>query len=205
MAQGQKLVAVRPDACCPGRLRDFVVAATRVVERGGAEPDVLAVMTPLLAALVGTDDWLPPEFAAPSPDRYCQYLLHCDPLERFSVVSFVWAPGQHTPVHDHTVWGLIGQLRGAERAERFTPPPELRPLGADLLEPGMVGAVSPSIGDVHRVCNALDDRASISIHVYGGNIGRIPRHTFDPLTGEAKRFVSGYVNAVLPNIWSAAP
>ena len=194
-----------PDATHPGRLRVFVVAATRLVERGGAEPEMLAAMTPLLAALVGTDDWLPPEFAAPSPDRYRQYLLYCDPFERISVVSFVWGPGQHTPVHDHTVWGLIGQLRGAERAERFTPPPELRPLGADLMEPGMVAAVSPSIGDVHRVSNALEDRASISVHVYGGNIGRIRRHTFDPITGEATSFVSGYANAVLPNIWSAPP
>ena len=41
--------------------------------------------------------------AQPHPQYYQQHLLHCDPLERFSVVSFVWGPGQKTPVHDHTV------------------------------------------------------------------------------------------------------
>jgi predicted metal-dependent enzyme (double-stranded beta helix superfamily) len=35
------------------------------------------------------------------------------------VVSFVWAPGQGTPIHDHRVWGLVGVLRGAETSERF--------------------------------------------------------------------------------------
>ena len=30
---------------------------------------------------------------------------HVDARERFSVVSFVWAPGQKTAIHDHTVWG----------------------------------------------------------------------------------------------------
>ena len=60
------------------------------------------------------DDWLPEEFAAPSPESYRQYLLHCDPLERFSVVSFVWMPGHRTPIHDHTVWGLVGVMRGEE-------------------------------------------------------------------------------------------
>ena len=58
-------------------------------------------------------------FAEADAGRYRQYLLHCDPLERFSVVSFVWGPGQQTPVHDHTVWGMVGVLRGAEICEEF--------------------------------------------------------------------------------------
>ena len=56
------------------------------------EPRLLEVTSGLLGELVAHDDWLPPEFAKPHPDRYQQYLLHCDPLERFSVVSFVWGP-----------------------------------------------------------------------------------------------------------------
>ena len=66
----------------------------------------------------------------------------------------------------------------------------------------MPAAVSPTIGDIHRVSNACDDRVSISIHVYGGNIGRIHRHVFDPATGAEKSFVSGYCSDVVPNLWS---
>ena len=63
-------------------------------------------------------------------------------------------------------------------------------------------AVSPSIGDVHEVANDLSDQTSISIHVYGRNIGRVQRHVFDPATGAAKSFVSGYASRVVPNLWS---
>ena len=66
----------------------------------------------------------------------------------------------------------------------------------------MTCRVSPTIGDVHRVQNAYDDRVSISIHVYGGGIGRIRRHVFDESTGAVKEFVSGYSNALVPNLWA---
>jgi predicted metal-dependent enzyme (double-stranded beta helix superfamily) len=120
-----------------------------------------------------------------------------DPRERFSVVSFVWGPGQKTPVHDHTVWGVIGMLRGAERAVPFQRQDgRIVPAGAEvLLQPGDVELVSPTVGDIHRVVNAFDDRVSISIHAYGANIGKVRRHVFDPGTGAVKDFVSGYANA----------
>src|SRR5690606_5612080 len=95
----------------------------------------------LMADLVSHDDWLPECCTVPDPNRYQQFLLHCDPLERFSLVSFVWGPGQQTPVHDHMVWGLIGMLRGAELSQRYqiNPDQSLTASGApDRLEPGMV-------------------------------------------------------------------
>ena len=46
------------------------------------------------------------------------------------------------------------------------------------LEPGEVEALSPRIGDVHQVSNAFSDRTSISIHVYGANIGAVRRAVF---------------------------
>jgi 3-mercaptopropionate dioxygenase len=63
-------------------------------------------------------------------------------------------------------------------------------------------AVSPTLGDVHAIANAYDDRVSISIHVYGANIGAVRRAVFDPETGEEKPFISGYANASLPNLWN---
>ncbi len=185
-------------------LREFVVAMTKLVERSDDEPTLIAEGRELLARLVARDDWLPAAFAQPDPRHYRQYLLHADPLERFSVVSFVWGPGQKTPVHDHTVWGLVGMLRGAELAQRWRREPDGRlvPDGEEsLLQPGQVDAVSPSLGDIHVVSNALPDRPSISIHVYGANIGAVHRHSYDPQTGQAKEFVSGYSSATVPNLW----
>ena len=187
------------------RLRNFIQDFTRLVEAaGGKEERLLKEGGRLLEALVKHDDWLPEACAKPHPEYYQQHLLYCDPFERFSVVSFVWGPGQKTPVHDHTVWGLIGVLRGAESCRRFTLAESGKPMIAGAPEralPGKVECVSPTVGDVHEVANAYDDRVSISIHVYGANIGAVARHVYDAATGKEKDFVSGYASATMPNIW----
>ncbi|PLP98908.1 cysteine dioxygenase family protein [Cupriavidus pauculus] len=184
-------------------LRDFITAFSALLDQQPAEPRILEEGGRLLAKLVARDDWLPDTYAQPHPEYYQQMLLHCDSAERFSIVSFVWGPGQRTPIHDHTVWGLIGMLRGAEYAQPYAiaadgvPRPEGK---AVRLEPGQVEAVSPTVGDIHRVHNAFDDRVSISIHVYGANIGAVSRHVY-PEAGGSKTFISGYSNHTLPNPW----
>ena len=95
-------------------------------------------------------------------------------------------------------------LRGSETSQRFAPDPETGALAMGelaTLAPGDVEALLPALGDIHQVTNALSDCGSISIHVYGGNIGAVRRHTFDAASGEPKLFVSGYTNQVLPNLW----
>ena len=184
------------------RLARFVGDLGALLDRTSDEAEILREGETLLAGLIAQDDWLPDAYAVPNPARYQQYLLHCDSRERFSVVSFVWGPGQTTPVHDHTVWGLVGVLRGAELSQPY------RRDGAGLvadgpahrLERGQVEAVSPTVGDVHRVTNAFEDQASIIIHVYGANIGAVRRATYDA-EGRSKPFVSGYSNDTLPNLW----
>jgi predicted metal-dependent enzyme (double-stranded beta helix superfamily) len=187
------------------RLRGFIAQTARIVERHGAdEAATLAALEPELAALIISDDFLPAAYTVPHPQYYQQYLLYGDPQDRFSVVSFVWGPGQKTPVHNHRTWGAIGVLRGAELSTDYTKQDgKLIPGPTEKLEPGRVVAVSPTIGDVHQIANAYDDRVSISIHVYGGNIGRIHREVFVPESGAVKPFVSGYVNADTPNLWAA--
>ena len=179
------------------RVRDFVKSFTRLVDQQPSEERVFKEGRAMLSELIRHDDWLPEPFAKPDPARYQQYLLYCDPMERFSVASFVWGPGQKTPVHDHTVWGVIGMLRGGERCVAYRDAGgKMVPAGEEVeLEPGDVEMVSPNIGDVHTVRNAYDDRVSISIHAYGANIGKVRRHVFDPQSGAVKEFVSGYSNA----------
>jgi len=183
-------------------LRRFVRSMTELISSTDDEAVVLGRGRELLAELIADDGWLADQYAAARSDRYAQYLLHCDPLERFSMVSFVWGPGQRTPVHNHTVWGLVGQLRGTEQSEQY----ELRdgvPVAvgtSQVLNRGEVDAVSPTIGDWHRVTNTSDD-VSISIHVYGGNVGALHRNKFDEKAGQCVDFVSGYDNTSTPNLW----
>lgn len=185
------------------KLREFVVSFAKLLDTKPDEAEVLRAGSALLHELVKEDDWLPEEYSKPHPQYYQQYLLHVDSLERFSIVSFVWGPSQITPIHNHTVWGLIGMLRGEELSQNFVTGENgiLIPDGEPIkLSPGTVEAVSPTVGDLHQVRNAFDDKTSISIHVYGANIGAVNRSVFYE-DGTSKPFISGYTNTFLPNIW----
>ena len=185
-------------------LREFVIGMTNLVSQETAEPNLITKGSELLKTLIQTDSWLPEFCTVPHPEFYQQFLLHADPLGRFSVVSFVWGPGQKTPIHDHCIWGLIGMLRGMEKGQRYKqlPSGELVTDGPEtVLHQGEIEAVSPAIGDIHVVSNAVPDKTSISIHVYGANIGAVKRHTYDPVTGNPKNFVSGYSSKQVPNLW----
>lgn len=183
-------------------LRDFIADMTRLAAEGLDEPGMLKKASPLMQQLLAKDDWLPSQFAEPNEKSYRQYLLHCDPLERFSLVSFVWGPGQQTPIHDHTVWGIIGVLRGSEVSQRYEwGEGQLHETGGlEVLESGAIDMVSPAIGDIHKVSNGLKSKPSVSLHLYGGNIGAINRHSFDA-SGTANTFRSGYSSTFVPNVW----
>jgi len=187
------------------RLREFVIGMTGLAQRQGR--DEMAMLRDggtLLTELIAHDDWLPEAFATPHSARYQEYLLHCDALGRFAVVSFVLAPGQKTPVHDHTVWCLVGLLRGAERFDEYRHEGEGQPMrktGEHLCRAGDIEVASPTTGDIHAMSNPLPQQTSVSIHVFGADIGGLMRRTFSLATGEPHPFVSGYANSVLPNLW----
>jgi predicted metal-dependent enzyme (double-stranded beta helix superfamily) len=167
----------------------------------GGEAEISKTGAEHLRQLALTDDWLPEEYTQNDGDTYRQYLLHCDSRERFSVVSFVWRPGQSTPIHDHTVWALVAVLRGAELSQRYSRANDRLTCDGPprRLTRGDVEFLSPAAGDIHKVANDWTD-CTVSIHVYGGNIGRIERSSFDT-DGIPRPFVSGYSNEFLPNIW----
>lgn len=187
----------------PDRFRTFIRHLSCVVESGTNEQMLLSQCGDALARLVAHDDWLPADYQKPNLDCYQQHLLYCDPQERFSVVSFVWGPGQSTPIHNHGTWGVIGILRGIEISQSFREMGDgaLDPAGPSMtLQRGQVDSFSPATGDIHQVRNGLDNEVSVSIHVYGTDIGSVSRITFSP-DGVRKTFVSRYANHHLPNFW----
>jgi 3-mercaptopropionate dioxygenase len=177
-----------------GKLAQFVQVVNNTLLITQQEAKLLAALKPALQALLAQDDWLPASHALYDPDRYQQHPLYIDPQGRFSVVSFVWGPGHKTPVHDHTVWGMVGVLRGAELCQHYVAGPQgWQPDGdAHVVGAGEVDLVSPALGDVHVVSNALADGITVSIHVYGANIGQVRRHVFTPGTHTSGEFISGY-------------
>jgi rhodanese-related sulfurtransferase/predicted metal-dependent enzyme (double-stranded beta helix superfamily) len=178
------------------RFHHFLAQITRLVDIAPTEAELLSQARQCLQSLISHDDWLMPEFAQPHPQHYQQYLLYADPQDRFSVVSFVGAPRASTPIHDHTVWGLVGMLRGSEFCQPYSRMSDGRwaPAGFQIdMLPGDVEAISPRIGDVHKVWNALADEVCVSIHVYGGNIGLMECNSYRE-DGTRSKFLSGYSN-----------
>jgi predicted metal-dependent enzyme (double-stranded beta helix superfamily) len=183
-----------PELANPEPLAAFCRAIEQAVARCGEREEAADEVAAAFPALLGDDGWLTGPWQRAGDDAYQQHPLYIDPAGRFSVVSFVWGPGQLTPIHDHGVWGVIGMLRGAERGQRFRrlATGRLQPEGEGrLMQPGDIDLLKPSEGDIHRVANALGDRVSISIHAYGADIGAVARHMFSE-DGAPQQFVSGY-------------
>ena len=185
-------------------LRDFVRQITNAIDQDANEARLLPIVKLAMSVLCSKSNWLAPAYWATGEPHYQQYLLHCDPRERFAVISMVCAPGQATPVHDHTVWGVIGILSGAELVTSYSvdmTTGESVEINKALLEQGSIEAVSPILGDWHQVSNGLITEPSVSIHIYGSNIGATPRHTLNRDSRTIKRFVSTYNNSQMPNLW----
>lgn len=170
---------------------------------GDSYPAIVEGVKPLLADLLRSETLLPQEYLVPRSDKYAQYLLYKPDDEAFAVVAFVWAPGQTAPVHDHLVWGLVGIWRGAVEEVRYRridlgegaePRFQLEPAKTIKAERGDISFVYPPDYDIHGVSNPYGEVA-VTVHIYGTDIGKQPRHIHDPATGAARDVVTAHDNA----------
>jgi 3-mercaptopropionate dioxygenase len=175
-------------------LGEFVDAVESAVRDHDREwKDTVLAVEPLLRRLVIEPGWLKEKHRrAIEHKSYAQYLLYRPPDHAFSVVSFVWNPGQGSPIHDHCTWGVIGQYEGEEEESRFRIiNNRLERIGVVLARPGDVSHVYPPSRDIHQIINR-SAKPTISIHIYGGDIGTQRRHIYDPNTAAMQDFISGY-------------
>ena len=185
----------------PYTITDFISDAESTARRSNNESDILRRMKPLLERLVSSGDSVPMEAFKPRRDRFAMNLIHLPTDKAFSIIGGVWTPGQTTPIHDHLTWALIGVYSGEEREALFrrtddksdTKKAKLQQVSEKTNGKGHVTVLGES--GIHRVDNPFSNPA-YSIHVYGRDIGPTERHSYDPVTGEISRFVSGYCNVL---------
>jgi predicted metal-dependent enzyme (double-stranded beta helix superfamily) len=171
----------------------------------GAAPSPAAAcdaFRPRFAALLADDEWLPAEYRRDAPQSGMgggigQWLLFRAGDRSLTLFSLVVPPAAQTPVHDHLAWGLVGLYRGTQDEEVYG-----RETGGALtlrerraLRPGDFYALLPPRGDIHRV-RTTSAETSVSIHLLTNDTGCVWRHTFEPESGEAQPFRSGYVNRI---------
>jgi 3-mercaptopropionate dioxygenase len=166
----------------PAVLKRFIWDIQSMVELAESEREILVIGRDLMARLVENDDWLPTVFAVPNPAGGQQFQIYRDGLERFTVVSTILSGGTTLSIAQQSVWEIIGVLRGSVARRQLDCFPEERaqPGGGRLLEKGSVEARSSGSRAVSQLSNALSDRISIGIHVYGGEIGRLSRRSGAP-------------------------
>jgi 3-mercaptopropionate dioxygenase len=181
----------------PDRLQTFIDEVGLVVSSTDDEHEITARVAERMSALLAGGYRLPPEVTRASSARHVTYPLYIAPDDSWSMASVVWDVGQRTNVHSHETWGVVGIYAGAELEIRYLKPTAstantpLTPAGETRWEPGQVTVCCTTDDDVHAVA-AVGSEPTVGIHVYGGNIGTIGRWSYDPATGEAHWFVSGW-------------
>lgn len=152
-------------------------------------PDVASIAEQIKVALQGVlrgnSLQLPKELCEPRTDSYARRLLHRDDKGRYTVVVMTWGPGQRTPLHDHagmwcvecvvdgemeiTQYDLVSQAGDTYRFE---------PQGHIAAMRGAAGCLIPPF-EYHTLGNARPHGASVTLHVYGGEMDHC--HAFEPL------------------------
>ena len=171
------------NAMIPG-LSELIARLDDAVALGTPEAITARVKDELCAALSQSRLALPEQYRRTRQEGYARRLLHQDDRLGYTAVVMTWAPGQCTPLHDHGgLWCVEGVVDGAMQVTQF-----------DLIEQdgeafgfvergkiragvGMAGSLIPP-SDYHVLGNALSDRSSVTLHVYGGDLTTC--HVFVP-------------------------
>ena len=177
----------------------FIADVHATIAAAPSPAQACEALMPRFGELLADSDWLPVEYQAAAPESGMgggigQWLLYRAGDHSLSLFSLVVPPGSATPIHDHLAWGLVGLYRGEQDEEIYAP----RDGALELVEqralvPGDFYVLLPPRDDIHRVRTTSAD-TSVSIHLLTNDTGCVWRHSFDPASGEARPFRSGYVN-----------
>ena len=180
-------------------VRSFVGDVERAIAGAASPAAACEAIRPRFAELLADPDWLPAEYQAAAPESGMgggigQWLLYRAEDGSLSLFSLVVPPRAETPIHDHLAWGLVGLYRGTQDEEIYARGNG----GLELVErrsvvPGDFYVLIPPRDDIHRV-RTTSAETSVSIHLLTNDTGCVWRHAYDPESGEARPFRSGYVN-----------
>lgn len=188
----------------PYVLKDFIgdLEAITAVERD--QWRIVSHVEPLVQRLVTSADlgWLKDEYREPPVGKhgvaagYGQYCLYRRGTE-LSVIAFCWEAGKGTPVHDHLSWGVLGFIDGREKETRYRRVDDgrrkdwtkLEEIGVFYTEQGKTSHLITPTRDIHKVENP-GDTPSVSIHVYGCDMGQQRRRSYDLDAGGIQWYVT---------------
>jgi len=158
------------------QLDELVARMEAAVQLGRIEAIAYRVKEEL-ESLIGNEGLqLPDRFYLTRGDTYTRRLLYRDPRGRYTAVVMTWGPGQHTLLHDHAgIWCVEGVVDGQLEVAQYDLESEagevyyFREMRRVTAGVGSAGSLIPPF-EYHALKNALADRLSLSLHIYGGEM-----------------------------------
>ena len=175
-------------------LEGFINACRGVIAKTPDAADRVTAIAPLMFALLqsGTG-FLRPDHFREDPAHYARNAIYICPDGDLSLFALVWLPGQWTPVHDHSTWGVVGVMEGLLEERSYMPTGgeivgdtgiRLRRGGVVLLNPGSVTTFVPDPDHIHMTGVASERSRCVSLHLYGRNLDSF--HVYDVAAGSRK-------------------
>lgn len=181
----------------PEPLRRFLWDIQSMVELADSDREILLIGSDLMRRLLSSSGWLPPAFANPNAERFQQFQIYHDDLERFTVVITVLSGGQAMSIIHDDIWEILGVVQGNVEQTSFTPtpggPPETKGTPA-AMPAGTITTRRCKSAVAQQLRNAAELEAAISIHVYGGEISQLQRRVLSP-DGSVTEATATYANA----------
>ena len=172
----------------------FALACDKAVRSGVDERAILDEIGKLTQSFV--KDWRMPDerFLACQPDSpYASYLLYRNSDASLSIVLDVFMPGQAAVIHNHRCWCAFTCLGGEERERLYRVPPDLSaaPLQTDerTCPVGNVRLLGSDRHLFHQV-ECASEEPTVSLHLYGADIGALVRDLWDANAEPDGRYVS---------------
>jgi predicted metal-dependent enzyme (double-stranded beta helix superfamily) len=115
-----------------------------------------------------------------------EILLYLNPRRLFSLRMFLYGPGDYTPIHDHSSWGVSGAAVGELGVIRYVREDDgsveayaqLLQAAPVYLQPGEIELTRPLNEGIHQTGNPVDG-TTIMISIYGSPIRRPYINRFD--------------------------
>jgi predicted metal-dependent enzyme (double-stranded beta helix superfamily) len=181
--------------------RHWSAAIRAIAGRDGRIDYVRAMLPPLLArqtlfagVLKGILDGRPYPDLRQETMFDNELVLYRDPARILSLRLYIFSPGEHTSVHDHTAWGVMGSAFGPlevvhYRREDDGSDPEqahLTIVDSAVRRPGETETILPFDAGIHRTGNPAGG-TTLMVTVYGTPLRRLYIQRFDLDGGRVQR------------------
>jgi predicted metal-dependent enzyme (double-stranded beta helix superfamily) len=123
-----------------------------------------------------------------------EILLYLNPKRLFSLRMFLYSPGDYTPIHDHSSWGVSGAAVGELGIIRYVREDDgsiegyaqLRQAAPAYLQRGEIELTRPLNEGIHQTGNPVDG-VTIMVSIYGSPIRRTYINCFDYKANKVER------------------